>query len=373
MVLATSLFSLFFFVGCDDDPAPTDVVPHEHAAAVLEVTAAEATLDVGETLGLETSARCDCGEQLHPALAWSSADRAIATVDETGTVQAVATGTTTLTAAVNGLEETTVVEVTDGVVGTLDEQGGEITSPDGGLTLVVPEGALDGPTEIRLAPVPDAEFAGDDAFVPGTAYRCSPDGLAFGQAVRVRDRYDPERIPGDADQDRLRLHLRERLHDGSGDGDQYRWHQMERGRVMTQARMVEGDVGACGTLAIRVQSQHGDGPGGPQGPNSGSAQSDRSGGIRSVPAWRTVTAQASAAAPARPATTADAAAGAVPAAAVAAEARTRARARAISTPTWSTRTAAPTACRSSARWRARVASSPSPTAPCRTSIRWSTL
>lgn len=252
-VFTAFLFTFTFLVGCSDDELLTSGA-HEHAVASVQVAPAQAALDVGGSLGLSAAPRCACGSELDVPLTWRSTDPEIATVDGTGVVRAVGPGTTRLIARSGRVEGAATLEVSNAVVATLGPEGGTITSADGGLTLEVPAGALEEATEIRVAQLPDDVFASDGRYVPGTAYECTPDGLELRERARLRIHYDPERLPDGVTQDRLRLQARDRLHDGTGEGEQYRWRQMEQSRVMTQERAVEADVDRFTTFAILART-----------------------------------------------------------------------------------------------------------------------
>ncbi|HEX7050196.1 MAG TPA: hypothetical protein VF188_08355 [Longimicrobiales bacterium] len=86
----------------------------------------------------------------------------------------------------------------DGPVEPGDEaigpEGGTFTAADGGLTLVIPAGALDSSVMITATPI----FAPASLpVVPGTAWELGPRGLRFAEPVELTIRYDPARVTGD--------------------------------------------------------------------------------------------------------------------------------------------------------------------------------
>jgi len=78
--------------------------------ASVSVTPAQSNLFIGRTLQLAASARDAQGVSLTGrAVTWASADPAIATISATGLVTALAAGTVTMTAEVEGVEGSTVI------------------------------------------------------------------------------------------------------------------------------------------------------------------------------------------------------------------------------------------------------------------------
>ncbi|MDL2222105.1 Ig domain-containing protein [Parabacteroides sp. OttesenSCG-928-N08] len=85
---------------------PGAVVPVE----AIELDYSELTLKTGETFTLQATVKPD--EATNKLFSWSSADEAIATVDEEGVVTAVSEGVTTITATTEDGEFTATCEVT---------------------------------------------------------------------------------------------------------------------------------------------------------------------------------------------------------------------------------------------------------------------
>ena len=251
-VLVLLLTPFLFLVGCSDDEASPVAPPaHRHEAAALAVTPAGATLAVGEALAPAATVSCACGAEMEAPVAWRSEDPSVARWDASaGLFRALAPGTTDLVARSHDFEEATVLEVTGELVATVGPEGGEVVSPDGGLSLSVPAGALAEATELRIARAADDGLAAEGRYVPGTAYDCRPDGLQLRERARLRIRYDPGHLPEGVRPERLRIHQRERLHDGSGQGPQFRWRQMEQARVRAGERVVEAEIGHFSTYAV---------------------------------------------------------------------------------------------------------------------------
>jgi YVTN family beta-propeller protein len=91
----------------------------------------------------------------------------------------------------------TEVTQTVGVEGGTIEADGR--SPDEGVTLVIPPGALSQPVEITIEAVPLSEIGvpGVDRLIEGTAYDFGPDGLQFLQPVLITIGYDESVLGSD--------------------------------------------------------------------------------------------------------------------------------------------------------------------------------
>ncbi len=103
--------ALLLLGGCGDDgsdlqqPVPT-------AVAAVTVTAADSSIEVGQTVQLTAVASDAEGNPLTDrTVDWSSADEAVATVSEEGLVTAVAEGSATITATVEDVPGTLVIAV----------------------------------------------------------------------------------------------------------------------------------------------------------------------------------------------------------------------------------------------------------------------
>lgn len=91
-----SLLLTAALVGCDDSPTN----PPEQTPAAIEVEPEQVVLtSVGEQAELTATVYDEGGEQISNAeVSWSSSDEAVATVDESGVVEAVGEGTATVQA-----------------------------------------------------------------------------------------------------------------------------------------------------------------------------------------------------------------------------------------------------------------------------------
>jgi uncharacterized protein YjdB len=102
----------------------------------VEVTPAEAAVSVGGTLQLTATPRDAGGAPLERPVAWTSADPAIATVNATGLVSAVATGEVTISATSQGKAGGARITVRVPVASvTISDPGEEPVPPGGTLQL----------------------------------------------------------------------------------------------------------------------------------------------------------------------------------------------------------------------------------------------
>jgi uncharacterized protein YjdB len=71
--------------------------------ATVTVSPPSATLTVGTTQTFSATARNAAGTNLSATILWSSSNTAVATVDQSGSVRAAATGSATITATAGGI------------------------------------------------------------------------------------------------------------------------------------------------------------------------------------------------------------------------------------------------------------------------------
>jgi hypothetical protein len=95
------LLLLFLAESCHDGVAP----PDHTDIALIRVTPEAAAVFVGDTVHLEAEATLFDGTTLHqPSLTWSTSDPNVATIDPSGKLTALASGTVTVTAVSEGVE-----------------------------------------------------------------------------------------------------------------------------------------------------------------------------------------------------------------------------------------------------------------------------
>ena len=167
-------------------------------------------------------------------ITWRSTNTAVATIDSAAVLTARAVGTSIISATVDGRRDSIVVTVVPGGFVTATS-GGTARSEDGNFELVVPAAAVSVPVAVRVTRVdtPPAHAT----LVAGSAFRVSPDSLAFAQAASLILRYG---TPASA-----ALPRQFRLHRWSGSA----WEPRESA-VDTSTRRVLGGVMRGGLYAL---------------------------------------------------------------------------------------------------------------------------
>lgn len=112
-----ALVAIAALTGCGDgDPVVPESTPEEASVTSVEVTPAEVTLGAsGDTARLRAVAMTVAGDTLETApdaFRWSSSDTTVVNVDSGGTLTAVVQGTASVSAALEGEEDTAEVTVT---------------------------------------------------------------------------------------------------------------------------------------------------------------------------------------------------------------------------------------------------------------------
>jgi len=111
------------------------------ASLIVEVTPAEATLEVGETLELEATVVDGEGSPVPGAISWGSTAPIVAEVDETGLVTALSPGVAEIVANFASARRSAMITVVEGGGGEPPGPGGEIQGP-----VYPPEWPLEGVT-----------------------------------------------------------------------------------------------------------------------------------------------------------------------------------------------------------------------------------
>ncbi len=130
--------------------------------------------------------------------------------------------------------------------------GATVVSADGNLQLVIPEGALESAIDIVVTKVEDAEFSGDQNYVPGTAYTVEPAGTTLNKPAGLSITYDPAKVPAGMDVTQLRLQRRDRV--------QNQWQDCDHTGIA--AHTVGANVTGFSTFAITGKPASGGGGGG---------------------------------------------------------------------------------------------------------------
>lgn len=166
-------------------------------AANVAVSSPTSTLVPSQTLQLTAVVTDTDGEEFtNPSLTWKSSNASVATVDAgSGEVTAVAVGSVTISAEMDGKSGSVDLSVVDGTV--VGSSGGVVADPDSNVVISIPSGALAEPTVIILTRVdnPSLPAPGEVEF-NGPAYSVSPQGIIFSKPVTVTLRYDVNTLPG---------------------------------------------------------------------------------------------------------------------------------------------------------------------------------
>ncbi len=197
-------------------PLPPPPPPAAPVVTTVDVTPPSAAPFMGDTLSLTATVKDQHGTVMaEKTVSWSSGNPALATVDATGRVIAVAPGSVTITAQVetkSGSAALTVVdpgprvtlEPASATTRTIGTTGGTITATSvAGVTydFVVPALALDRDVQITMTPITGfRKLPFSRGLVGGVEFR--PSGIAFGPGARLVIRA-PAPIPPLAATERL--------------------------------------------------------------------------------------------------------------------------------------------------------------------------
>lgn len=177
----------------------TTVIPV--ASVSLDQTAG--TLVPGQTQTLTATPKDAAGNTLNGrVVTWSSSVSAVATVNTTGVVTAVAAGTTIITTTSEGKQATATIAVQDGAM--IGAAGGTINAVNGAVILEVPANALTATTAMSVIPL--AAPPAHAQLIPGTAYEFGPNGTTFAHPVTVRIRYETAQVPAGTDPAQFAVH-----------------------------------------------------------------------------------------------------------------------------------------------------------------------
>lgn len=222
---------------CNDGPVEPDHTTHVVTRIVIEPTQLE--LEVGQQTTLATTATCEHGYVLHPAISWASDASTVASIDESGILTAIAFGDATITAVAAGVTGSASVSVMpEGTV--IGPAGGSVVLPN--LTLSVPADALDAPTDIIVETLDDTEFIANPLYIRGTAFEVRPAELQLAEGATLLIRYDPTNVPGDMLHERLRIYERDRI--------QNQWRETAQNQVDLMERHVQAHIERFGVYGV---------------------------------------------------------------------------------------------------------------------------
>jgi len=198
--------------------AQTNIVPAETTQLTWEVKDADGNLLSGETVTL------------------SSSNASIATVTAQGVVTGVSAGTATITGEARSVTGQVSILVEAG--GLVTAAGATLAGPGGGMTLIVPAGAVSAATTVRLQVATNPVL--DPTAVAGSIYSISPSNLTFSVPATVRVGYDPARRPAGMLEDALRARA---FVAGA-------WTELVGGSASPSTRTVEAPIDGGGTVSV---------------------------------------------------------------------------------------------------------------------------
>lgn len=169
--------------GNDGPTAPT---------LILSLRAPDPLLVPGQTTALELAATRNGQPVSTTGALFASSSPSVAAVSGNGVVTAVALGTTTLTAQLNGQQATASVAVRDG--GILTPAGGVLRTSGGEIEVTAPSGAVESPTPVAIALTAGSPWV-DPTLVRGSVFTLGRDGQRFARPLTVRVRYVAANAP----------------------------------------------------------------------------------------------------------------------------------------------------------------------------------
>jgi hypothetical protein len=183
-------------VACGGDATGNPAQTPPAGVSTVIVTPATAALPLGDTLTLSASARDASGAVLSgKTVTWSSSATSVATVSAAGLVKAVAIGSASISATVDGKSAAVPITITGRVAletaqaasATISDTGGTLSATSAeGVTykLVVPKLALDSAVRITMTPIGRIgalPFSG--GLLGGVDFQ--PSGLKFGPKTQL--------------------------------------------------------------------------------------------------------------------------------------------------------------------------------------------
>lgn len=242
-LVAVALVAAILLAACSDSSSPVSEgdPTSDPSVASVELTVAADSLAIGGSSDWSATPRGASGEALTTAVRWLSSDEEVARVTSTGRVEGVSEGVATITARSGEREATATVRVLTGLA-TLGSAGGILGAEEGGVTVVVPAGALD--SEVRMVLRRADPGSTPDFGVPGAAYVLEPSSLAPAEPLEVAVYFDPSDLPEAIDPRRLTIHDH-----ASGDWRSARDLRLDLENGMAQAGL--GGGGAFGLMEAR--------------------------------------------------------------------------------------------------------------------------
>ncbi|MBL8986939.1 MAG: Ig-like domain-containing protein [Gemmatimonadetes bacterium] len=205
--------------------------------STIEITTLRSVLVPAETVQLAWSVKGSDGSVgSSPSIAFTSSLPTVATVTAGGVVTAVAPGTVTITANVDGATGSIGLTVAEG--GLVSAAGGTVTGFGGALELVVPAGAVSEATAIRIASATNPIL--DPTAVAGSVLAVGPEGLTLSAPATLRLTFDPARRPAGLPVADLRI----RRFDGTA------WQPLPGGFADANANRATASLTTLGTVSV---------------------------------------------------------------------------------------------------------------------------
>lgn len=124
-------------------------------------------------------------------------------------------------------------------------EGGTVVSADGNVTLVIPAGALDAPTDVSIVPADDGQFSHDPMYVDATAYEIRPADVELNGMAQLRIGFVTGNMPDNVSVQQLRIRERERV--------QNQWRDCSH--LGVQSNAVTAEVEHFGVFAVVASTQ----------------------------------------------------------------------------------------------------------------------
>lgn len=163
------------------------------ASVTLDKTTAK--LLPGEGVQLTAATKDAGGASLTGrSVTWSSSAATVAAVSATGLVSAVSAGSATITASSEGKSASAAITVDDG--GLVTAAGGTVNAAGGAVKVVIPAGAINGPTSVTVSSAPTLPTMPLLTYaVAGTGYNIGASGATLSTPATVSIAYDAGKLP----------------------------------------------------------------------------------------------------------------------------------------------------------------------------------
>ncbi|MEW5916084.1 MAG: Ig-like domain-containing protein [Gemmatimonadota bacterium] len=204
----------------------------------LALRAPQPQMVSGETSQLEVTVTRNGQPAATDRVTFTSSSASIASVSTQGLVTAIAPGTVTLTAQLDGQRATTTVSVLQG--GLLTPAGGIVRTAGGEIELTVPAGAVGAITPLPMTLSVSPPWV-DPTLVRGSVFTVGRDAVRFSKPLSIRVRYNVANGPYGLPQSALGL----RRAGASGT-----WIDLRPSVVDSSAGTVSASIDETGTYSV---------------------------------------------------------------------------------------------------------------------------